>query len=188
MTMVATGTIPHPGVTAVRPVTARLPYAWPLYALFLGFPVWWFLGMGSFIWPVMAVPMGFSLLARERVRVPRGFGLYLLFFLWMLASALQINGPDRMIGFAFRAMLYGSAGITGLYVYNAPKRLLPMHSVVRIMAFFWVIVVVGGLLGIMAPTWEFSTLTERLIPGRLLANEFVATLVHPTTAQIQTFL
>jgi hypothetical protein len=186
--MVATGTIPHPGVTAVRSRTARLPYAWPLYALFAGFPVWWFLGLGSFIWPMMAVPMGFSLLARERVRVPRGFGLYLLFFMWMLASALQINGPDRMIGFAFRAMLYGSAGITCLYIYNAPKRLLPDSTVVRVMAFFWVIVVAGGLLGIMAPTWEFATLMEKLIPGRLLANEFVATLVHPTTAQIQTFL
>jgi polysaccharide biosynthesis protein PslJ len=186
--MAATGTIPHPGVTAVRSRTARLPYAWPLYALFVGFPVWWFLGLGSFVWPIMAAPMGFSLLARERVRVPRGFGLYLLFFMWMLASALQINGPDRMIGFAFRAMLYGSAGITCLYVYNAPKRLLPASTIVRIMAFFWVVVVAGGLLGILAPTWEFSTLMEKLIPGRLLANEFVATLVHPTTAQIQTFL
>ena len=190
--MVATGTIPHPGVTAVRPTAsttgARLPYAWPLYALFIGVPLWWFLGLGSFIWPIMAVPMGFSLLARERVRLPRGFGLYLLFYMWMLASALQINGPDRMIGFAFRAMLYGSAGITALYVYNAPKRLLPDRTIVTIMASFWVIVVAGGLLGIAAPTWEFSTLMERLIPGRLLANEFVATLVHPTTAQIQTFL
>ena len=186
--MAATGTIPHPGVTAVRPRTARLPYAWPLYALFLGFPVWWFLGMGSFIWPIMAVPMGLSLITRERVRVPRGFGLFLLFYMWMLASALQINGPDRMIGFAFRAMLYGAAGIICLYVYNAPKRLLPDHTLVKVMAFFWVIVVAGGLLGVFAPTWEFSTLTEKLIPGRLLANEFVATLVHPTTAQIQTFL
>ncbi len=186
--MAATGTIPSPGVTAVRPATARLPHAWPLYTLFLGFPLWWFLGLGSFIWPIMAVPMAFSLLARERVRVPRGFGLYLLFMMWMLASALQISGPDRMIGFIFRAMLYGSAGITGLYIYNAPKRLLPTNTVVKVMACFWVIVVAGGLLGIMAPTWEFSTLMEKLIPGRLLANDFVATLVHPTTAQIQTFL
>ncbi|MGH9040191.1 MAG: O-antigen ligase family protein [Acidimicrobiia bacterium] len=186
--MAATGIIPHPGVTAVRSRTARLPYAWPLYALFLGFPVWWLLGLGSFVWPIMAVPMGFSLLARERVRFPRGFGLYILFFMWMLASALEINGPDWMIGFAFRALLYGSAGITGLYVYNAPARLLPTRLVVRIMALFWCIVVAGGLLGIAAPTLEFSTLMEKLIPGRLLANEFVATLVHPTTAQIQTFL
>ncbi len=190
--MAATGTIPQPGLTAGRPtasrVGARLPHGWPIYALFVGFPVWWFLGLGSFIWPIMAVPMGFSLLARERVRVPKGFGLYLLFMMWMLASALQINGPDRMIGFAFRALLYSSAGITGLYVYNSPKRLLPTNTLVKIMATFWVIVVMGGLLGIMAPTLEFSTLMEKLIPGRLLANEFVATLVHPTTAQIQTFL
>lgn len=191
--MAATGTIPHPGVPAVRPAApsrsgARLPYAWPLYALFVAFPLWWVLGLGAFIWPVLATPMAFSLIARERIRFPRGFGLYLLFMLWMMASSLEISGPDRMIGFIFRSMLYASAGITCLYVYNAPKRLLPTNSVVKLMASFWVIVVAGGMLGIMNPTLEFTTLAERLVPQRLLANDYVYTLVHPTTAQIQTFL
>lgn len=187
--MAATGATLHPGLsTRVRPRAARLPYGWPVAALFLGYPLWWVLGLGAFIWPIMAVPMTLSLMARPRVRVPRGFGLYILFYVWMLASGLEINGPDRLIGFVFRCSLYFSAGVTCLYVFNAPKSLLPTSKVVRMMAFFWVIVVAGGLLGIVAPELEFTTLAERLVPQRLLANDYVYTLVHPTTAQIQTFL
>jgi hypothetical protein len=166
----------------------RLPYGWPLSVLFLGFPLWWFLGLGAFIWPVMAVPMGLSLMARRGVRVPRGFGLYLLFVIWMLGSALMINGPDRMIGFVYRSSLYVSAGILCLYIYNAPRSLLPTRSIVRVMLGFWCIVVAGGIFGVVNPTFEVTTLAEKLVPQRLLANEFVYTLVHPSTAQIQNFL
>ena len=131
--MAATGETPQPGLS--RPPVAwsasgvskdvRLPYGWPLYALFLGFPLWWFLGLGAFVWPVFAVPMLFSLVARARVKVPKGFGLYILFVIWMCASALMINGPDRMIGFVYRSSLYMAAGIICLYIYNAPKSLMP---------------------------------------------------------------
>ncbi|HLF41363.1 MAG TPA: O-antigen ligase family protein, partial [Acidimicrobiia bacterium] len=187
--MATTGATLHPGFsTRVRPRSARLPYAWPLYALFGLFPLWWVLGFGAFIWPVMAGPMLLSLLSRRTVRVPRGYGLYLLFMIWMLASATQLNGPDRLIGFIFRALLYSSVAVCCLYVFNATKEQLPTSTVVKIMAVFWGVVVAGGLLGIVAPELEFTTLAERLVPGRLLANEYVYTLVHPTTAQIQVFL
>jgi O-antigen ligase len=186
--MAATGATLQPVSTRVPAHSARLPYAWPVYVLFLGFPVWWALGLASFIWPVVAVPVTFSLLSREKIRVPKGFGLYLLFFIWMLATALEINGPDRMIGFAYRVVLYYSAGVFALYVYNAPKRLLPTETLVRVMAFFWVIVVAGGLFGILAPTFQMRTVAEMLMPQRLLANDYVYSLVHPLTAQVQTFL
>lgn len=196
--MAATGAPPIPGLSdphAVRSAPAgpprhvrAIPYGWPVYMLFLGFPVWWFLGLGAFIWPIMAVPMLFSLVTNQRVKVPKGFGLFILFVIWMLASALMINGPDRMIGFVYRSSLYISAGILCLYVYNAPKSLLPTRSVVRVMLGFWCIVVAGGLFGVLNPTFEVTTLAESLVPQRLLANEFVYTLVHPTTAQIQNFL
>lgn len=187
--MAATGATLHPGLSArVHPRTPRLPQGWPVYALFLGFPLWWVLGLAAFIWPIMAVPMALSLMARERVRVPRGFGLYLLFVIWMLASGLELTGPDRIFGFVYRASLYASAGILCLYLYNAPKRLLPTSAIVRTMVLFWTIVVAGGIYGILAPAVEFKTLAESLVPQRLLANDFVYQLVHPATAQVQTFL
>src|SRR5919197_840670 len=186
--MAATGATLQPPSTRVPARSARLPYGWPVYVLFLGFPLWWVLGLASFIWPVMAVPITFSLLSRDKVRLPKGFGFYLLFFLWMLATALQISGPDRMIGFAYRAILYYSAGAFGLYVYNAPKRALPAETLVRVMAFFWVVVVAGGLFGIVAPTFQMKTVAETLMPQRLLGNDYVYSLVHPLAAQVQTFL
>lgn len=187
--MAATGATLHPGLSApVQPRTARLPHGWPVYALFLGFPLWWVLGLAAFIWPIMAVPMLVSLVAREKVRVPRGFGLYLLFVIWMVASGLQLNGPDRIFGFVYRASLYSSAGILCLYIYNAPKQLLPTSAIVRTMVLFWTIVVAGGIYGILAPAVEFNSLAQSLVPQRLLANGFVYQLVHPATAQVQTFL
>ena len=194
--MAATGETPQPGLSS-PPVAwstsgaakdVRLPYGWPVYALFLGFPLWWFLGLGAFVWPVFAVPMLFSLVARPKVKVPPGFGLFILFVIWMCASALMINGPDRMIGFVYRSSLYMAAGIICLYIYNAPKSLMPTGKIVKTMLGFWCVVVAGGLFGVLNPTFEVTTLAEKLVPGRLLANEFVYTLVHPTTAQIQNFL
>lgn len=193
--MAATGETLHPGLSHPPAWTAsggsktvRLPYGWPVYALFLGFPLWWFLGFGAFIWPVMAVPMFFSLVAAPRVKVPKGFGLFILFSIWMMASALMINGPDRMVGFVYRSSLYLAAGVLCLYIYNAPKSLMPTSRIVKTMLGFWCIVVAGGLFGVINPTFEVTTLAEKMVPGRLLANEFVYTLVHPTTAQIQNFL
>jgi polysaccharide biosynthesis protein PslJ len=181
-------TLHQPSVTRGREQVARLPFAWPLYALFVGFPLWWALGLGPFIWLIMAVPVTFSLIARTRVRIPKGFGLYVLFFMWMMATFVQLNGPDRAIGFLFRACLYFSAAALGLWVYNAPKRLVPTQTAVRIMAFFWIVVVAGGLFGMISPHFEFTSLVEHFLPKRLLANDFVYSLVHPAAAQVQTFL
>jgi polysaccharide biosynthesis protein PslJ len=186
--MAAIGATLQPPMTRVRQQAARLPYGWPLYALFVGFPAWWALGLAPFIWLIIAVPMAFSLIARSRVRIPKGFGLYVLFFMWMLATFVQLNGPDRAIGFLFRAGLYTSGAVIGLWVYNAPKRLLPTQTVVRIMAFFWIVVVAGGLFGMISPTFQFTSLVEHFLPKRLLANDFVYSLVHPAAAQVQTFL
>ncbi len=188
--MAATGATLHPGLSArVRSRTTGLPHGWPLYAIFLGYPLWWALGVSEFIWPVFAGPMLLSLIGRRQsVRVPRGYGLLILFLIWMCASGLMISGPDRMIGFVYRCSLYFSAAIMLLYVYNAPKRLLPLNVAVRTMAFFWVIVVFGGLFGIIAPDFEITSVAERLMPARLLANDYVYSLVHPTTAQTQVFL
>jgi polysaccharide biosynthesis protein PslJ len=188
--MATTGIATQPEVfypQARRSAPPRL-YGWPLYIMFVGYPLWWFLGIGAFLWPVMAVPMGLSLLTRQRVRAPKGFGFYLLFVLLMLVSGIQVSGVDRWVGFVYRASLYLSVGVMLLYVYNAPSRLLPTARVVRIMVFFFGVTAAGGLLGVVAPYLEFSTLTESLMPARLLQNSYVRELVHASTAQLQTFL
>jgi O-antigen ligase len=164
-------------------VGARKLPAWPLYLLFVGFPLWWVLGLAGFVWIFLAVPMLLAL-ARGRVRAPRGFGLWLGFLLWMVGSALKLDSSGRLIGFAFRAGLYLSATVLFLYVYNASRRTLPPRRVALIMTAFWVVVVAGGFLGLRFPEGHFSTPTQKLLPGSLVANEFVYDLVHPSFAQV----
>jgi polysaccharide biosynthesis protein PslJ len=169
-------------------VGARLRPAWPLYVLLLGFPLWWVLGLGAFIWPVLAVPMLFSLIMRERVTVPRGFGIWVLFLLWMLASATQLDEPQRGIIFIYRAAVYFSATVLFLYVYNASSESLPAGRVLMLLAAFWMIAVTGGFLGILFSDVSFRTPVEMLMPRGLLSNSFVYELVHPRFAQVQEFL
>jgi hypothetical protein len=187
--MAATGNTLQPGLSSRRASkTARLPFGWPVYALFGGFPLWWALGLGELIWPILAVPMLLKLLTMSRVRLPRGFGWYALFMIWMLFSAMELNGPDRLIGFAYRFLLYAATVVILLFVYNAPKRLLSNSSLVKTMVAFWLATVAGGLAGLIVPELEFKTLAEALMPARLLANDFIYTMVHPSVAQVQTFL
>jgi hypothetical protein len=84
--------------------------------------------------------------------------------------------------------LYYSAGVWVLYIFNAPKRLLPTNTILKVMTIMWLVVVAGGWLGIISPTMEFHTLAESLMPKGLLNNDLVYTLVHPKVAEVQTFL
>ena len=103
----------------------RLPASWPLMVGFVGFPVWWVLGLGSFIWIGLASAMLFDLLVRGDVRVPRGFGIWLLFIAWMLASFLSLDSVVTGIVFAYRAALYLAATVFFIYIYATPSRRLP---------------------------------------------------------------
>src|SRR6266545_2091871 len=53
--------------------------AWPLWALLVLYPVWWLLGLGTFIFPILAVPMAIYLVRHRPIKVPPGFGIWLLF-------------------------------------------------------------------------------------------------------------
>jgi hypothetical protein len=163
----------------------RLPSLprWPVLALFIAFPLWWVLGLGNLIWPILAVPMALGLIVRGRVRAPRGFGVWLAFLLWMLVSALAINDL-RIVGWAYRAALYLAATVLFLYVYNAPRRSLPVRTIAVAMAAYWVVVVLGGYLGVLVPDGGFGTPVERLLPDSL-AVPYVRELVHPTFAQVR---
>jgi hypothetical protein len=169
-----------------RPSPVRA--GWPLSVLFLAFPLWWALGLGAFIWCVVAIPVAAGLFMRRSIRVPPGFGLWLVFLVWMLASATQLDEPQRWIVFAYRAAIYLSATALFLYVYNASQRELPSRRVVWTITWFWAIVVVAGLVALAAPEAEFTSVMEAVLPGSLAGNQFVSELIHPRLAQVQDFL
>jgi len=170
------------GPTAAPQRLRPLP-RWPLLALYLGFPLWWVLGLGALIWPLLTLTMLLALAVRGHVRVPRGFGLWFGFLVWMLGSGLQLDSGARVIGWSYRAALYLSATVVFLYVYNAPRERLPARTLTLALTAFWAFVVVGGYLGLLFPHTSFATPVERLMPGGLLANSFVHALVHPSFAQ-----
>ena len=150
--------------------------------------MWWVLGLGGFIWLILAVPMAAWLLRQKSVIAPRGFTIWVAFLLWMIGSGTRLDSPDRYIVFIYRTGLYIAVTIILLYVFNMSREALPTRKIISIMTFFWMFVVVGGLMGVVFPTLNFSSPTEMLMPGNLISDEFVYDLVHPATAQIQDFL
>ncbi len=57
----------------------RLARGWPLAVAFIGYPIWWILGVGEFVLLVAAGCMAYELLHRREIKAPRGFGWWFLF-------------------------------------------------------------------------------------------------------------
>ena len=159
--------------------------SWPFVLLFAAYPLWWILGLaGGLIWPLMSVPMLLALVLSGRIRMPRGFGIWLLFMLWMTASAIELDNSNRLISFLFRAGMYVAPTVLFLYVYNASPQVLPVRKVALALTALWVTVVVGGYLGLAFPNVSVRTPVEMVLPQSLLGNSFVHDLVHPGFAQV----
>src|SRR5690606_36276443 len=130
------------GPAPAGPGDVRGP-AWPVAALLLGYPLWWALGFGGLSWVVLAVPMAVILWRRRPVRVPPGFGLWVLLLAGYLLSGLMLGemppgtygeyGARRLVGYGMRFALYVSALILVLYLGNLTERELPQLRLVRML-------------------------------------------------------
>src|SRR5581483_3267658 len=58
----------------------------------------------------------------------------------------------------------------------------------RLLAWLFVVTVAGGLLGVVAGRFQFSSPVELLLPNHLRSNAFVQSLVHPAAAQLMDVL
>jgi polysaccharide biosynthesis protein PslJ len=163
------------------------PVGWPLFLLFIGLPLWWFLGVSAFIAPILALPLALPLVDRRPLVAPSVFGCWLLFLLWSVVTATQLDGARDGAAFLYRLLGYLAATVVFLYVLNAPRGLLSTRTVVKAMAAFWVVVVAGGLLGVALPAVSFTTPTEALLPGSVLQDSFVYDMVHASTSSAKAF-
>ncbi len=161
--------------------------SWPLTALIAGMPLWWTLGLGAVAWVVFAVPMAVRLLRRTPIRVPRGFGLWLLFLAWMLLSVTQIEGI-RYLSFGYRGLLYVAATVMFLFIYNLSEAELPKARLLKLATLYFIWGTVGGYLGLILGEVGFTSVVEMLLPGSVLENSLAKDLVHPVFAQDQDFL
>lgn len=166
----------------------KLPAGWQAYALFLGFPLWWVLGVQNFIWPVLSLPLLLSLLWRGSLRVPPGFGIWVIFLTWVATSAIRVEGDWGWLAFLYRGLLYLSATVLFLYIYNVPRQALPDRALINALAAYWVMVALGGFLGLFFPDVSFRSLAAMVVPGELLHNQFIGAMVQPGLADVQQVL
>lgn len=181
-----------------RRAGSRLPAHWPLTLLIVPFPLWWALGVDSFLPLVLVLPMAVQLFHRHRLIMPTGFVWWALFVLWVALgfTVLWSDAPgavpgfesSRLLVFGFRLSWYVACTVVLLWVTNTERERLPDQYVLALVAWLFVVTTAGGILGVVAPTFEFSSAVETLLPKGLAGNPFVASLVHPAAADVQTVL
>jgi O-Antigen ligase len=195
---VSDGSAPGRERSPATPRFVPLSPGWPLTALLVLYPVWWLLGLGTLILFVLAVPMVVHLVRNRPVAVPRGFGIWVLFLVWVVASTFMLgmdppgvlaeSASSRIIPVAYYLAGYLAATIILLYAGNLTEAEYPRRRLVRHLGGFFAVVVVGGLLGILVPAFDLTSPVERLLPGWMASNGFVQSLVHPVSAQLHDVL
>ncbi|MGW4946681.1 O-antigen ligase family protein [Actinoplanes sp. NPDC004185] len=204
MTLVVPG---GPGTTSTRAAgpahsapgkrTTALP-AWPLASMLAFYPLWWALGLGVLIFPLMAVPMLVLLLRRRAagrpVLLPPGFAWWLLFLAAVVVSIAALGADPsgtvaepasgRLIAVVYRLSLYASLTVLLVYAGNLTEHELSRRRLVKLLGWLFVVTVLGGLLGMVAGRFEFTSPVELLLPPGLRNKGFVQSMVHPYAAQI----
>ncbi|MEU4558969.1 O-antigen ligase family protein [Actinoplanes sp. NPDC023936] len=195
MTTVAAAPLAGP---ATRSVKNRYLPAWPVAGILLLYPLWWALGLGVLIFPLMAAPMLFLLVRRRAagrpLRLPPGFAWWAIFLIAALVSIAALGADptgtvverasDRLPAVVYKLSMYLSLTVLLLYAGNLTEAELSRHRLVRLLAGMFVLTVAGGLLGMVAGTFEFTSPVEWLLPSGVRNKGFIRSLVHPYAAQI----
>ncbi len=176
----------------------RLPVHWPLSVALLGFPVWWVLGLRTILPMLLALVMADQLMRRRKIALPGGFAIWALFLAWFCLGVFVLwadapgavpgGDPTRLLVFGYRAAWYVTATIILLWVVNLTEAELPKRWLYQLLAFMFVVTTVGGVVGVLAPSIEFTSLVEMLLPRGLRSNSLVQSMVHPAVADLQNVL
>ncbi|WP_433793432.1 hypothetical protein [Actinoplanes sp. CA-252034] len=195
--MTAVAAAAHAG-PAPRTVKNRSLPSWPVAGILLLYPLWWALGLGVLIFPMTAAAMLF-LLVRRRVagrvlRLPPGFAWWVIFLAAVVVSiaALGADPPgtvperatERLVAVVYKLSMYASLTVLLVYAGNLTEAELSRRRLVRLLAGMFVLTVAGGLLGMVAGNFEFTSPVEWLLPSGVRNRGFVRSLVHPYAAQI----
>ena len=182
---------------------ARDP-AWPLTLMLMGWPLWWALGLAEFMPILVSIPVVRQMyrwrVSRDReIRVPPGFGLWLLFLVVMLASAMTLGltapgtmpspASHRLISWGLRAVDYGSVTVLLLYVGNLTERELPRKRLAWLLSLVAIYAVGGSLAAVVVPSLHFTSPLSVAVPSSLQQSGTgeIYTMLHPGVTQIETF-
>jgi hypothetical protein len=182
---------------------ARYP-AWPITAMLAGMPAWWALGIGDYIPIALAIPI-----AREMyrwranrlrpIRVPPGFGLWVMFLIVTLAGLATINliAPEtvasplhhKIFSFVIRLAQYISITIMFLYAGNLTEEELPRRRLAWLLGLVAIYATIGGVGGVVAPNFRITSPLAFVIPSSLIASSSLFQgITHPGLAEVQTIL
>ena len=168
--------------------SSYLPAGWPIFLVLYGFLIFWALGLASFIWIIIAIPMLFALLTMPEAKLPRGAGLWMLFLGWAVLSILMVGSGSRGFVWGYRMAIYLASGIAMVYAYNLPRSRVGEHSAVRAMGTYWLFIVASGFLSLIMPELTFQSPVQAILPGNLSQDPFVVELTQPRLAQVHDFL
>ncbi|MGX6602717.1 hypothetical protein ACWKSP_11345 [Micromonosporaceae bacterium Da 78-11] len=172
--------------------------AWPVAGVLAFYPLWWALGLGVLIFALTAVPMLYLLLRRRAagrpLRLPPGFAWWALFLIAVVVSigalgadpvgTVAEHARGRLPAVSYKLVMYLSLTVLMVYTGNLNERELSRHRLVRLLGWLFVVTVLGGLLGMAAGHFEFTSPVEYLLPPGIRHKGFVQSLVHPYAAQI----
>jgi hypothetical protein len=180
---------------------ARHP-AWPVTALLAGYPLWWALGLADESVIIMAVPMLLRMRSWHRagrpVRVPPGFGLWLLFLVCVLAglATLGVAAPgtvvsamsNRLVAYLIRGLTYVALTVIMLYAGNLTEGELARRRLAWLLGLVGIYTVAGGIGGVLMPNFEFKSPLAYVLPHSMQANNLLQAALYPGFSQVTSIL
>ena len=199
----------EPQVPGLAPRAKRLSWfardpAWPIVVLLVGWPLWWCLGVGDYFPIVLAFPMVRRMwlwrVHKERtIRLPPGFKIWTLFLIVTLfsISTISLTPPEtapsptgsRIISWMLRTGVYFAVTILLVYAGNLTEEELPRRRLARLLGLVGIYTVIGGILGVLDPHFQFTSPTSYLLPHSIRNNNgTLGMMLHPGFSQVQNIL
>jgi hypothetical protein len=155
------------------------------------------------MWILLAIPMTARMLAwraggNRRVRVPPGFGMWLLFLICAVAgvAVLTLTAPGtvpsavshRVLSYGDRTLGYIGVTVLLLYAGNLSEQELPRRRFGWMLGLVAIYTTIGGVAGMIKPRFQFSSPFLLLLPKHVQTNLFIQASMHPGLSQVQNVL
>lgn len=157
---------------------------------FVGYPLLWFLGLNVVAFGLAGLVGLWQLGQRRGPWHPRPVAVtvWIAFIAWTLTAIVVLGPLDRVLAFLYRETMYVAATALLLVITGTRSRDLADRRILRTVSVLWFATVAGGLVALITPGLELTTITERLLPGRLLEIGLVRNIVHLQVAAEARFL
>ncbi len=172
--------------TQPRATSTASGSGWLVVAVLAGYPVAWALGLGWGVFMIAAFFMMLWLVRHRPIMVPPGTIMLALFMVLVLASAIEVDSPARMLVWALRTSWYASGLVTWVFLARQTSPRARRLIVYALLA-TWVMTLVGGYAAFLAPDLSWPTPLWALLPEGIANDDFVKDLIVPEAAETQTF-